>query len=331
MAWTGPEHSTFNIQRPISKDSAKRGEGGTLPVFGDSAAIGFKDSLKHPAKAAHAQSVLKFTGFWLCYRFKFMTKLPISVCIVAGNEAHRIRPALESVKDWTSEIILAIDDGVKDGTDKIAAEYGAKVVSQPWRGHAAHRNFASDHATQPWLLAVDADEVVSEKLRGEIIARFQNHGVVLLPAAYSFPRLSYFGGRWIRHGDWYPDRKVRLWRKAAGKWEGDPHEKLVLQGAVIRLRADLFHYSNENIDQMLGKIGLISTIFVRQCQGGRRSVGWADLAIRPFWKFFRAYVIRLGFLDGWPGYFIAWINAFSTVTRYAKVIEHTQQAARKPE
>src|SRR5580700_3020206 len=147
-----------------------------------------------------------------------MTKLPISVCLVAGNEAHRIRPALDSVKDWTSEIILAIDDKVTDGTDEIARSYGAKVISQPWRGHAAHRNFAADHATQLWLLAIDADEVVSDQLRDEIAAVFQGHGSVGLPAAYSFPRLSYFGGRWIRHGDWYPDRKVRLWLKTAGKW-----------------------------------------------------------------------------------------------------------------
>ncbi|HEX4350604.1 MAG TPA: glycosyltransferase family 2 protein, partial [Verrucomicrobiae bacterium] len=129
-----------------------------------------------------------------------MTRLPISVCIVAGNEAHRIRAALDGVKDWTSEIILAIDDKVTDGTDKIAEGYGAKVFSQPWRGHAGHRNFASSHATQPWLLAIDADEVVSEKLRDEIVEAFQSHAAKSAPAAYSFPRLSFFCGRWIRHG-----------------------------------------------------------------------------------------------------------------------------------
>lgn len=257
-----------------------------------------------------------------------MTKLPISVCIVAGNEAHRIRPALESVKDWVSEIVLAIDDKVTDGTDKVAAGYGAKIFSQPWNGHTAHRNFASSHASQPWLLALDADEVVSEKLRDEIAAVFQNLPATP-PAAYSFPRLSYFGGRWIRHGNWYPDRKVRLWRKEAGKWEGDPHEKLVLQGPVEPLRSDLLHFSNENIDQMLSKISVVSTIFVRQCQTRHRHTRWTDLAIRPAWKFFRAYVLRLGFLDGWPGYFIAWMDAFSTVTRYSKVIE-ADSASAKP-
>ena len=249
-----------------------------------------------------------------------MTKLPISVCLVAGNEAHRIRPALDSVKDWVSEIVLAIDDKVTDGTDKIAAGYGAKIVSQPWRGHAAHRNFATAQASQPWLFALDADEVVSGPLREEILAAFQKHGSQP-PAAYSFPRLSYFCGRWIRHGNWYPDRKVRIWRRETGEWEGDPHEKLVVRGAIVPLHANLLHYSNENIDHLLGKIGQVSTQFVRQCQSRRRRTRWTDLAIRPFWKFFRAYILRAGFLDGWPGYFIAWMESFSTVTRYAKVIE----------
>ena len=170
--------------------------------------------------------------------------------------------------------------------------------------------------------------MVSDPLRAEIIAAFQNQNAGPLPAAYSFPRLSFFGGRWIRHGNWYPDRKVRLWRKDAGQWEGDPHEKLVLQGDVVPLRAELFHYSNENIDQLLGKISVVSTIFVRQCQVRQRRTGWTDLAVRPFWKFFRAYILRLGFLDGWPGYFIAWMDAFSTVTRYAKVIEAEQEPAK---
>lgn len=253
-----------------------------------------------------------------------MTKLPISICLIAGNEAHRIGRTLDSVAGWTSEIILAIDDKVTDGTDKIAESYGAKVFSQPWRGHSAHRNFASAHATQPWLFAIDADEVVSDALRAEIIAAFQNQNAQSPPAAYSFPRLSFFGGRWIRHGNWYPDRKVRIWRNEAGQWEGDPHEKLVVRGAVIRLRGDLFHYSNENIDQLLGKIGPVSTNFVRQCQARQRRTGWTDLTIRPAWKFFRAYILRRGFLDGWPGYFIAWMDAFSTVTRYVKVIEAEQ-------
>jgi glycosyltransferase involved in cell wall biosynthesis len=259
-----------------------------------------------------------------------MTKpqpLPLSVCIVASNEAHRIGRTLESVKGWTHEIIVAIDDRVTDGTGRIAESHGARVISQPWRDCATHRNFASAHATQPWLLAIDADEVVPEPLRDEIVAVFRDAGDRPPPAAYSFPRLSFFCGRWIRHGDWYPDRIVRLWRRDAGQWEGDPHEKLVLQGRVIPLRSDLLHYSNESIDRTLAKIGHFSSMFVRQCQARNRRASWADLAVRPFWKFLRAYLFRLGFLDGWPGYYIAWLGAFSTATRYAKVREAGLQPA----
>jgi glycosyltransferase involved in cell wall biosynthesis len=255
-----------------------------------------------------------------------MTKLPISVCIVASNEAHRIRPTLDSVQGWTSEIILAIDDQVTDGTDKIAETYGARIVSKPWTNCAAHRNFASAHAAHPWLLAIDADEVISTALRDEILAVFDPPPGHRPPAAYSFPRLSFFCGRWIHHGDWYPDRKVRLWRKEAGDWQGDPHERLVLRGRVRPLRSNLLHYSNENIDHVLKKIAHFSSMFVRRCQAEQRRAGWTDLAVRPFWKFFRAYFVRLGFLDGWPGYFIAWMDAFSTVTKYAKVIEAEQEA-----
>jgi len=248
-------------------------------------------------------------------------KLPISVCLIAGNEAHRIARALESVAGWTAEIVVVINDMVTDGTNQVAAAHGARIFSQPWQGYAAQRNFAAQQATQPWILAIDADEVISDDLRQEIMAVFAAGPCKPPLAAYSFPRLSFFCGRWIRHGNWYPDRKVRLWRKGEAEWQGNPHERLVVQGNVRRLKSDLLHYSNDDIDQLLAKISLFSTLFVRQSQAQGKRFGWLDLAVRPVWKFIRAYFLRLGFLDGWQGYFIAWMEAFSTVTRYAKVIE----------
>lgn len=256
-----------------------------------------------------------------------MPQLPISVCIIAGNEAHRIRRALDSVTGWVAEIIVVIDDKVTDSTGAIAESCGAKVYSRPWECHAVHRNFASEKATQPWLLAIDADEAVTPELREEIILAFRREPE--LPAAFSFPRLSFFCGRWIRHGDWYPDRKVRLWQRNAGQWQGELHEKLLLRGRVIALSANLLHFSNENIDQFLGKMITESGYFVRQRMAEGRRAGIGDLAIRPFWKFFRAYFLRLGFLDGWPGYLIASANAFSTVVRYTKVREATEQSQKR--
>ncbi len=158
--------------------------------------------------------------------------------MIAGNEAHRIRRALDSVAGWTGEIIVVTDHNVTDGTGEIAASYGAKVFCEPWQGHAAHRNFASGNATQPWLLAIDADEVVSPALRDEIVRLFELNKFNPPCAAYRFPRCTFYHGRWIRHGDWYPDRKARLWQRGRGRWAGSLHEKLMVEGRVERSGAN---------------------------------------------------------------------------------------------
>jgi glycosyltransferase involved in cell wall biosynthesis len=248
--------------------------------------------------------------------------LPISVCLVAGNEAARIRRALDSVSGWTSEIIVATDEKTTDGTDKIAESYGAKVFRQPWKGHAAHRNFASEKATQSWLLALDADEVVPSTLRDEMIQTISHVGENSKFAAYSFPRLSFFCGKWIRHGDWYPDRKVRLWRRGQAYWTGGSlHEKLVVQGAIGKLRGDLLHYSMENLDHHTRKSITVSNLFLNRELERQRRANVFELWFRPWWRFVRGYVLRLGFLDGWQGYVIARMIAFETFLRYAKICE----------
>src|SRR5206468_2850042 len=118
----------------------------------------------------------------------------------------RIGRALESVAGWSSEIVVVLNSEVADGTDEIAARHGARVFREPWKGFVGQKNSATEKAAQPWLFNLDADEVVSEKLRGEIQALFSNSPEQAV--AYSLPRLSYYFGRWIRHGDWYPDRCV---------------------------------------------------------------------------------------------------------------------------
>jgi glycosyltransferase involved in cell wall biosynthesis len=251
-----------------------------------------------------------------------MTKLPISVCVVAGNEAHRIRPALASVTDWTSEIIVAIDDKVTDGTDKIAATFGAKIVSQPWRGHARHRDFASSCATHPWLLAIDADEIIPSELRDEIIKLFTGNNFNPPCAAYRFPRCTFYHGRWIRHGDWYPDRKTRLWRRGRADW-GDAHlhEALVVNGATGDLKNELQHHSMESLEHEIKKALLTAEYFVRECAAKKKRVAFFEILFRPGWRFVRAYFLRLGFLDGWQGFVIARITAIYTFLRYLKAYQ----------
>lgn len=258
-----------------------------------------------------------------------MQKLPaLSVCMIAGAEASRIQRALESVAPWAGEIVLVINPEVNDGTDVIAGRFGAKVFREPWKGFVGQKNSAAEKAAGDWLLNLDADEIVPEALAREIEC------IVSQPqaahAAYEFPRCTFYCGRWIRHGDWYPDRVRRLWRRRSGRWTGEePHAKLEVQGTIGRLTSDLLHHSNESIVRQIAKIGPYHAEFVqRQLQTGGRA-GVFELLVRPGWRFLRAYFFRLGFLDGWQGYYIAALSSFSTLTRYAMVREAREQSRGK--
>jgi len=251
-------------------------------------------------------------------------RLPISVCMISAAEASRIGRALESVADLASEIIVVLNEGVTDATEEIALRHGAKVFREPWKGFIAQKNSAADKATQDWLLNLDADEVVplalAEEIAGVVSAATARH------AAYEFPRCSFYCGRWIRHGDWYPDRVLRLWKRGTARWAGeDPHARLKVKGTVGRLRSDLLHHSNESIARQIAKIAPYHADFVKQRVAQGRSAGFFELAVRPWWRLVRAYGLRLGFLDGWQGFYIAALNSFSTLTRYALVRETEKQ------
>lgn len=248
--------------------------------------------------------------------------LPISVCLVSGAEAHRIGRALESTAGWTRELVVVLDDRAEDNTAKIVEGFGGRVFREPWKGFIGQKNSAAAKCEQPWILNLDADEAVSPELRSELMRLFAEPARLASGAAWEFPRCTYYCGRWIRHGDWYPDRVRRLWRRGKARWVGEePHARLEVDGRVGRLRADLLHHSNESIERHVAKIIPYQRGFVerRLAEGG--SAGWFELGVRPVWRFFRAYVVRRGFLDGWPGLYIAWLNAFSTLTRHAMVRE----------
>ena len=242
--------------------------------------------------------------------------------MISGAEQHRIGRALASVSDWATEILVVINEEVRDGTDLVCESWGAKVFREPWKGYVAQKNSVTEKASCPWILGLDADEEVPLKLWTEIATVLQSPEFNRRYAAFSFPRCSYYCGRWIRHGDWYPDRVLRLWRKGSAVWVGiGIHERLQVQGEIGRLRSDLLHYSYASINSLLEKIGRYSDPFVEHCLAVGRKATWLDLVVRPLWKFLRGYFFRLGFLDGWPGYHIASAGAFSTLTRYAKVRE----------
>jgi len=242
--------------------------------------------------------------------------------MISGAEASRIGRALESVSGWAAEIVIVLNENADDGTEEIALRHGARVFREPWKGFIAQKNSCASKASHPWLLNLDADEVVSPELANEIAQ------VVSQPtgshAAYEFPRCTFYCGRWIRHGDWYPDRVLRLWRKGAAEWAGqDPHAKLKVNGSIGRLRSDVLHYTNESVAHHVSKIVPYTEDFVRQKSAQSGAPGFSNLQLlaRPAWKFFRSYFLRLGFLDGWQGCYIAWAGAFSVATKYARAQE----------
>jgi glycosyltransferase involved in cell wall biosynthesis len=252
-----------------------------------------------------------------------VNKLPISLCVISGAEAHRIGRMLASAAGWTSEIIVVLNDDVADATEAIAASFGAKIFRHPWQGHRDQKNIALRHATQSWILALDADEEVSPQLRQSIAQFFTGNHESFSGA--DFPRKVWFLGRWITHGDWYPDRSLRLFRRDLAKWAGSPeHDKVALKGPSARLRGDLLHYTNPDISSYVQKINYFADIYLQR-QLAENARWSAPAAIfRAAWRFVRAYIFRRGFLDGYPGFFIAASTAYSTLVRHSRLFEHQQ-------
>jgi glycosyltransferase involved in cell wall biosynthesis len=247
-------------------------------------------------------------------------KLPLSLVLIARNEAANLPRCLDSAAPWASEVIVVIND-CTDNTAAIAKSYGAKVFEHAWQGHRDQKNVALGYATQPWVLCIDADEEVSPALAASM-REFIRHDDAQFTGAY-FARKVWFLGRWITHGDWYPDHSLRLIRRGKGKWAGSrEHDKMELDGAAAKLSGDLHHYTCPSLREHLAKVGYFGDIFLkRQLDRGAQ---WSSVnaLFRAKWRFFRAYVLRRGFLDGFPGLYIAFYTSFATFYRYALLFEH---------
>lgn len=248
-----------------------------------------------------------------------MSTIPLSVVIVARNEAGNLPRCLASIQGWVAEIIVALND-TTDASESIARAAGAQVHHLPWQGYRDTKNAALALAAHNWVLSLDADEEVSAALREEIIALF---GDADQYSGARFPRKVWFIDRWITHGDWYPDHCLRLFRRDRARWGGDAfvHEKVECEGDVATLRADLHHYSFPTLSSHVAKINPFADLFLRQQQACGTRFSPAAAVCRPAWRFFRAYFLRRGFLDGFPGFYIAWATAFGALVRYSRLYE----------
>lgn len=242
----------------------------------------------------------------------------ISACIIVFNEERKIRRCLQSVT-WCDEIIV-LDSFSTDRTLEICREFTDKIHQHEWLGYVGQRNLVRQYAQHPWILFLDSDEEVSPGLRDEILGRFEQGNDPYV--GYEFPRLVYFLGKWIRHGEWYPDVKLRLFKKAHGRTEGEePHDRVAVTGPVKRLRNPIWHYTYDDIRDQIQQLDRFSTITAQQKYVRDAAFLWSDLLIRPTLRFLKGYILKLGFLDGAHGFIVAVVAAQGAFIKYAKLWE----------
>lgn len=241
----------------------------------------------------------------------------VAAVIITRDEAANIGRCLASL-GFCDEVIV-VDSGSSDDTIAIAKAHGAKVFQKEWLGYGPQKNFANSLTRCEWVLSLDADEEVTPELRQEIVRTIAASDA---KAAYSVPRRTIHSGRWIRHGGWYPNRVVRLFRKDLGRWTDSPvHERWECSGETGDLVCDLNHYSFRDIADQVSRNNVYSTLGARKLreEGGKFTV-W-KLLVKPVSKFIETYVIKRGFLDGYRGFFISVSAAYSVFLKWAKLWE----------
>ena len=244
------------------------------------------------------------------------TKVPLSVVILAKNEATRIRDCLESVR-WAGER-LVIDDESIDDTIAIAESLGARVLRRKMDLEGRHRNWANAQAAHEWVLSLDADERVTPELAGEITGLLR--GVAPFET-YSIPRRNYLGSRWIRHGGWYPSAQMKLFKKSVFRWEETTvHPRAICDRAWGVLRHDLIHYSYRDRRDFIEKQDRHTTLEAQKWVADRRRVTAGKALWRTVDRFFRSYIGKQGFRDGADGWFVARMGGKYQWTSYAKYV-----------
>jgi glycosyltransferase involved in cell wall biosynthesis len=251
----------------------------------------------------------------------------ISVYIIAYNEAQKVRATIESVR-WADEIIV-VDSWSTDGTAEIATQMGARVVQVNFNGFGALRNHAIAACSHDWIFSLDADERCTPAVAAEIKA------ITVSDAAldvYWTPRRNYFMGRWIKHSGWYPNyRQPQLFRKKAMSYDFKPvHEGYVLHTAkpIGHMENAIWQFPFKNMAEVMHKANRYSSLGAEKIKHKRISMGSA--LVHGLWSFFKHYVFKLGFLDGWPGFVIALGNFEGTFYRYAKALEMQKTEEWKP-
>ena len=242
----------------------------------------------------------------------------VSAIVVCFNEEDRLEDCLKSVF-WCDEIVV-VDSFSTDRTPGIARRYATRFEQREWAGYRDQKAYAHSLATQKWVLLIDSDERVTENLHKEMLqAMAADQGEF---AAYAIPRLVYYLGRWWRRGGWYPDYDVRLFRRDRATWGGlDPHDKIIVSGKVRRLQHPLYHYSYRSIDDHINRINRFTTISSAELSKAGGHWRLSDALLRPAVRFFRSYILKRGFMEGFAGFYVALTAAVYVFLKYAKLWE----------
>ena len=245
--------------------------------------------------------------------------MKISAVIITLNEAENIGDCIDSLTEVADEIIV-VDSFSADVTEKICRDKNVKFIQHKFEGHIQQKNFAVLQSANDWILSLDADERISNELKNSILVIKKNFSSY----AYSMNRLNNYCGQWIKHGVWYPDKKIRLWNKQKGKWGGkNPHDKVVMNAnsKVDFLKGNILHYTARTPEQYKMQMEKFSTIAAQSMIDEGRKSNFLKTHFSGVVAFVRSYILRAGFLDGRAGYEIAIGYSRYTRMKYLKLLQ----------
>lgn len=246
-----------------------------------------------------------------------LVKLPLSLVVITLNEEKTIKSCIESVP-FASDIVI-LDSFSKDKTKEIAVALGARFFEQSWLGYGPQKNKATELAKFDWMLSLDADERLSAELQAEIIECFNR----LDPdTGYCIPRISFYLGRWIRYGGWYPDYQLRLFNRQCSRWNTSMIHERVIAPKTGKLKNTIQHFVFNSISHQVVTNDKYSSLLAQELFE-QKKIQFLLLRMftKPVVKFFENYIFKRGFVDGLPGFIIAVNSAYSVFLKYAKLWE----------
>lgn len=254
--------------------------------------------------------------------------MKLSVTIITFNEEDRLEDALKSCEGVADEIVV-LDSYSTDNTLQIAEKYGARIFKNKFEDYGSQKNLVIHHAQFPWILNLDADERISPQLKEEILKLKPLDDPEVPADGFMIKRKTSYLGRWITHSGWYPDRKLRLFKKDKSRWHGRIHERLELDGITRHMEGDIYHYTYRNITDHINRLNRYSHMQAKDIADKKKKLLYLRVLLMPPITFIRFYFWKLGILDGLPGFVIALVSSWGTAMKYLKAIELKREQRNK--